>query len=279
MNTKRMIVAALLAAGTSAANAIPSLQVGIVGGTYDNSPGVETTIAGATPFTLYALLTPQQNATPAEITALLNTTYYMSFALTPKLNPPDASATLGSFDVDGTTYNVTGDMIYGTPPLETVATQLFDSGDLSTHGIYETWFKQLSFNFSGTDQTTPFNVQPGADGCEGCDPAASGGTGAFFKTFTVDVSLLEAGYSIHMDLYNEKVITCGRNPNCVAGDVDVNDFAPFSHDAQSGTHDNGGGGGPVSGVPEIDAVAGTGALTLLAGAMVLAGERRRRKTS
>lgn len=33
----------------------------------------------------------------------------------------------------------------------------------------------------------------------------------------------------------------------------------------------------VQGVPEIDAVAGTGALTLLGGALVLAGERRRRR--
>ena len=33
----------------------------------------------------------------------------------------------------------------------------------------------------------------------------------------------------------------------------------------------------VNGIPEIDALAGTGALTLLAGAVALAGERRRRK--
>lgn len=35
---------------------------------------------------------------------------------------------------------------------------------------------------------------------------------------------------------------------------------------------------PPNGVPEIDAVAGTGALTLLVGAVALAGERRRRRS-
>ena len=113
-------LAAALALGfATSAQAIPALQLGITGGTYDST--TQTTVASGSIFTLSAYLTPKQNATSAEIDALLADTYYISMALVPKTGPTDA--TLGSFTVGATTVNVTSDMTYGTPPLETVMTQ------------------------------------------------------------------------------------------------------------------------------------------------------------
>jgi hypothetical protein len=47
----------------------------------------------------------------------------------------------------------------------------------------------------------------------------------YYKVFDVDVSGLKPGYLIHFDLYNTKVVE--------GGDIDVSEFAPFSHDAES----------------------------------------------
>jgi len=149
-------LAAALALGfATSAQAIPALQLGITGGTYDST--TQTTVASGSIFTLSAYLTPKQNATSAEIDALLADTYYISMAVVPKTGPTDA--TLGSFTVGATTVNVTSDMTYGTPPLETVMTQLSDPGDLAPHSIYETFYKQLAFQFNSGAQTAPFDVQ------------------------------------------------------------------------------------------------------------------------
>lgn len=194
----------ILAMLPSAASAIPTLQLDIKGGTYDTT--TQTIVSSGDQFTLYALLLGN---------SALSDTYYISASITPKIGPTDAS--LGSFTFNGTTINVTNDMVYGTPPLE--SNIQFDPGDLSKHGIYPTYFSEFAFSFSTSNTTAPYNTADNA----GAGPSA--GSGMYYMAFNIDASLLNPDYTVHFDLYNEKA----RN-----GDININNFAPFSHDAESG---------------------------------------------
>lgn len=229
---KCKIIPMLLAATvfSTAAHALPTLQLGIQGGTYD--PATATSIASGSTFNLSAYLTPQNNTTSAQLGTLLDTPYYLSVAvIAADGSRVTSAANLGSIKIDGNTINITSGMVFGTPPLETLSQlQGFDPGDLSQHDIFDTYFTQRSFLFDPNHTLNPFNT---ADN-PGFGPADSPGTGGYYNTWIVDTTNLASGYVIHFDLYDEKVVECGRNPNCVPGDIDVNDFAPFSHDAQSG---------------------------------------------
>ncbi len=200
-----------VAFGSREASAYPLLQLDIGGGVYDLE--TETIVGSSDPFTLYALLTPWHNATTSQINAFLAETYYISVALTPKTAPPGGS--FGSFVFDGTTVDATSDMSYGVPPLE--ANLAFDANDLSKHGIFETYFVEFDFAFSALNTALAYNTADDPGG-----PAA--GSGAYFAAFNVDSTGLAAGYNLHFDLYNTAV---RQN-----GDVDRDDFAPFSHDAE-----------------------------------------------
>lgn len=252
--SKKFLTNTLAAAGlafvTGTASALPALQLDIAGGTYD--PVTQTVIASSNTFTLYAYLT---NA------AQLSETYYLSLAaLTNGAKIAQPGGNYGSFVFNGGTINVTGDMVYGSPPLEVVATQLADPGDLPPHDIFPTYFSQSAgFQFDAAHQTTPYNTQdnPGAVG------VPDGGTGMYYVAFTFDVSGLTAGTGIHVDLYDTKIVTCANNPHCVPGDIDINDFAPFSHDAQSGPTD-------ITDITDItDVTAPEPATTLLLGVALL----------
>ena len=111
------------------ANAVPVLQLDIAGGSYDN--GTETIVTSSDTFTLYALLKPSTYNT-------LSDSYYISAALTPQVS---TSATLGSFVFNGATINATSDMFYGVPPLEAILAS--DKGDLPTHGVFPTYYKEF----------------------------------------------------------------------------------------------------------------------------------------
>ena len=195
--------------------AIPTLQLDISGGTYDWS--TQTIIAPTDPFTLYAYLIPNRFNT-------LNDYYYISAAIVPQVTPPGSD--LGSFVFNGQTINVTSQMIYGVPPLEDIVEkQGWDSGDLPKHGIFNTYFYEFEFQFNSSNQIHRYNTQDRAISGESIPTS---GNGMYYVAFNVDTSLLEPGYIIHFDLYNTK-IKCD-------GDIDVTQFAPFSHDAQS-NHD------------------------------------------
>lgn len=247
-HTKNALAAALAIALCSTAYATPTLQLDIAGGTYDTT--TETVIAGSTSFTLYAYLAPDGKNSISDI-------YGLSMAITPKFGP--AGGSLGSFTVNGTMIDVTQDMVYGTPPLEVVsALQGSDPGDLSSHGIFDTYFAELRFDFAGASQSSIYNVQKMA----GHGPAS--GTGMYYRAFTIDVSMLQSAYAVHFDLYNiELTEQCSGGPTktCVT-DVDQSQFAPYSHDAQSGP----GGFFPPASIPEPGsmALAGLGLLGLAA---------------
>jgi hypothetical protein len=185
-----------IAMAAVAARALPVLQLDIAGGTYDYA--TETTVTGASQFDLTALLK----------SGSASGHYYISMALTPQTS---VGGNYGSFTINGQTVTATGDMVYGTPPLENDLS--FDPGDLSTHSIYPTYFYEYAFSFNPAQTVDAYNVADGS--------SASGDL--FAKTFHLDVSGLTGGAGLHFDLYNEVAR---------AGDLDVGQFAPYSHDAE-----------------------------------------------
>jgi hypothetical protein len=110
------IAAAVLLVGTPA-QAVPRLQLDILGGTYDTV--TETIMATSNSFSLYAYYAGSSAPTG---------TFYLSMALQPSSSP---AGDYGSFTFNSTPIYVTGDMTYGNPPLETVLSLVgFDPGDL-----------------------------------------------------------------------------------------------------------------------------------------------------
>lgn len=228
----RLLAAATLASVCGLASAYPGLQLGILGASYNTSN--ESSIAPTPVFTLYAFLTPKGGESGSEITTLLADTYYVSAAMTPATSQ---AATLGSFKFTNgstvSTVNATSDMVYGTPPLDAL---LSGGSGLATHGIFPTYFKEFSFQFSASDKVAPIDVQTNAS-LAGLNFA---GTGAYYHQFQVDVGQLNS--LLHFDLYNSEIRQCGSNQNPTPCDPVVYDlesqpygFAPFSHDAQSST--------------------------------------------
>jgi MYXO-CTERM domain-containing protein len=259
---------ALALAGVSA-QAIPNLQLGIKGATYVGGTE-ETSVATTNPFDLWAFLNKGPNSTS------VSDTYFISAALvrTDGGSVPNTSANLGSFKFAGVDYNVTGNMVYGNPPLETALDHQGGS-DLAPHGIFPTWFKEFSFTFDSNAKYVDLNTAPDPDDLTTPVDStlatlapfvgnANGNGYMYGQTFAVDVSNLAAGYAIHFDLYNSDVAACSVD-NCTNFDIDK--VAPFSHDAQSGgggcTQDCG-PGGPGPGVPEPPTTALLGVALLAA---------------
>lgn len=185
-------------AASSSVFALPVLQLDVLGGTYVGG-SEETTFANSSTFVVRALLKTGQPLT----------NYYLSAGILPgqmALPLPD----VGSFSIDGTLYT-TATLNYGDPPLNVPDIQ---PGDLAPHGVYPTYYVEVSFNFSGAT-VGAYNT---ADG------TTQAGSLLYYHDFSVNVSGLRSGYSVHFDLYDEKV---------KQGNYVVDDFAPFSHDAQS----------------------------------------------
>jgi hypothetical protein len=233
----------LLALVSRPAAALPMLQLDIAGGYYDAA--TETIIASSQEFTLLAILTPQSGT--GGLGGLFDQTFYISAALVPKVGP--GGQALGSFTFDGTSVDATGGMTYGNPPLEDAADH--DGGDLPPHGVFETYYREFPFTFSPTNTTGAYNTETSPGGL----PLTSDGT-AYYASFTVNTVSLDPAYTVHFDLYDEAIVQRKNDPTI---DVDVDDFAPFSHDAQSPPP-------PPPPVPEpatlvLFAVAAGGALT------------------
>lgn len=195
------------------AHAIPTLQLDIAGGTYDNS--TETIVTGSNQFTVYAYLI--ENGSNS-----LSDTYYLSVALTPQTS---SSGSFGTFTYNnGTPVNVTAGMSYGVPPLEAYLSA--DQGDLPTHGVYPTFYTEIGFQFNPANRIQAYNTQDRAIS-GGAIPTSSGSM--YYYRFDFDIAGLDPAYELHFDLYNTALPKKANYP----GDIDVTQFAPFSHDAET----------------------------------------------
>jgi hypothetical protein len=207
----------------SQARAIPLLQLEINDGVYIGG-SEQGTVATGNSFTLYAYLTPQSGTTTTQLNALLDKTYYISAALKPQITTPGS---YGSFSFNSTVVNATSDMVFGVPPNEGYLGGYgsSDSGDLSTHGALASYFKDFSFKFkNGTvvNRANSYDVES-QTGYDSPTPNASGSM--YYMAFQVDTSALSWQTSVHFDLYSTKTLS--------GGDIDIDKFAPFSHDARS----------------------------------------------
>lgn len=218
-----------LVLATGPASAIPMLQLDIAGGSYDS--GTETVTTTSNIFTLYAYLTPGNgNGCNAACRAQK---YYISAAILPQTNTPGGNYGSFSFNTGGanTTVNATSDMIYGVPPVDLGGLGTQDPKDLASHSIYPTYFYETQFVFNPLNTAATVNVEDNA----GDGP--SSGNGMFYQQFNFDITNLMAGYNLHFDLYSEKLCTATKgsgSSGCQSiGDIDIKEFAPFSHDAES----------------------------------------------
>lgn len=237
-----LVVGALLS-GTDAARAVPMLQLDIGGGFYDEAD--ESVLTGADSFTLYAY---------ARRTIDLERDYFISIGLTPQA---DASLEdFGSFSINGTTFT-RSNLIFGVPPLDDPAGADRDSGDLQRHGIFPTLFTELTFNFSGATRNC-VNVQDDPGTALGSASLCGDGR-LYYQGFDFDVSGLLPGFELHFDLYDEVMRENCRRGECNY-DLDIDHFAPFSHDA-----------GTTTSVPE------PGSLGLLGAGLLGLGMARRRR--
>lgn len=205
---------------TSIANAIPSLQLDASPSIYNS--GNESIQATANPFQLYALANNDSSFS-------LSATYYISLAIVNHSGAPMTigDKTFGSFSISGSgvgggskTYSFS-DLVFGNPPFESNLGK--DAGDLAPHGIYPTYFAEIAFNFDSAKRASAYNSAetPGAL-ASSINPNGA----LFYQDWNIDVSGLKAGYDLHIDLYDTALKQ--------GDDIDVNDFAPFSHDAVSG---------------------------------------------
>ena len=223
-----VIVLSLLAItvtlGPKSAWATPTLQVDIEGGTYNTFGTVwsdETVVSNQDGDVIVNAL----GISSGNYTVTDQIDYKLAIALVPKLSPPVPPGTdLGSFTVgigNGavTTINVTADMVFGVPPVEALIGQ--DPGDLAQHGIYETWFAEVVFNFS-TDYADTYDVVNVQD-TPGTTYTQSDSRSMYVQDFVVNISGLADGFGLHFDLYDTTL---------TGTDVDINKFAPFSHDAE-----------------------------------------------
>lgn len=220
-------VAAGLVGLSVSAFATPNLQLDIVGGTY--MADTQTTVANSDQFVLEALLLPEENLT-------LSSLYRVSAALYPMQEQSSPAPDFGTFSFAGTSYDVTGDMVYGVPPAALLPDTTEVGGTLAPHGIFPTYFTEFDVIFSSSLQCAEYNVQSDAG-----DVASHPGSGMYYQSFLVDVGGMQNGYGIHFDLYrvHEDTLTSGGNGKkstvTYVTSIDSNEKAPFSHDAESGT--------------------------------------------
>ncbi|BAU66381.1 hypothetical protein STA3757_37850 [Stanieria sp. NIES-3757] len=200
--------------------AVPNLQLDILGGSYDLTD--ESIFLNTNSnFNLFAYCSPsnQNNC--------LSQKHFISIAiLDENENSLTTGTNFGSFVFNGITYGNGGNALtFGTPPLNDPAGQDSDPGDLPTHGVFPTLFSEISFDFVSSKTREEVNTQDNPGTALNADTSPTNTT-LLYQDFNVDISGLNTGYRVHFDLYNEEFKT---NKN--GSDLDVDKFAPFSHDA------------------------------------------------
>lgn len=226
---KKMITVAFMVlvalSFNSPLQAVPSLQIDIISDTTFYDTGTEDVVTTSQQFSLYALNNGVLSLDPDVYK------YRLSVSLADPRYAENVNPDLGSFDITSSEnftfvpngqntsatlpiVNVTGDMIWGTPPLEILA----NNKDLQSHGMFPAYYGEFEFQFSPNNKIDEYNVQddPGTFTTVDID---NDGPMYFYK-FDFNLNNLNPLASLHFDLYaydsaNNKIIA----------------FAPFSHDA------------------------------------------------
>ncbi len=198
-----VFVSCLLLVSGNVVFAEPYLMLDANPATYVGAPE-ESIVTTGPVFTLYALVNSEA---PQWSESDLTDTFYLCAAIVPKLLETDPD--LGSYSLDGFTFDVVGDMAYGVPPIGLVS----NPGLLPPHGIYETYYIEHEFTLDSTQRADLYNSQdyPGGPGPDVTDGHL------YYQDFEVDATGLSSGYFLHFDLYTK-------------GSPSIEYFAPFSHD-------------------------------------------------
>jgi len=207
---KKLFASAVLLAASTSVFAIPALQVDIAGGTYVGG-SEESVMTSADSFTTYVY----GDATSSKISGA--DTYYLAVAIVSADGSPISEGsipTIGDFSIDGTTYSLAS-MTYGTPPVDS------EYHELASHGIYDTYYFEVAFQFDTSTQYATQNVENNPGGL-------TAGTGMYAQAFDISRTGLADGFELHFDAYGlTDVCGAGAPPSCKQK-IDV--FAPFSHD-------------------------------------------------
>lgn len=204
---KKLLVASCLLGFSLNAFAEPALQIDIEGGTYDAVN--EDIVTSADSFTTYVYANPDNGDFKASITD----TFYLSVAIVSSDGSPileDPSLDIGNFDVTlngiTTTYTLSS-LTHGTPPDGAFA-------DIPTHGIYDTYYLEVAFNFDISKKYTLKDTQV----ITGDAPLLDAGGTMYAQAFGISKVGLLDGYELHFDAYNAAPTNKTRF------------FAPPSHD-------------------------------------------------
>ncbi|OGC90874.1 MAG: hypothetical protein A2W25_13170 [candidate division Zixibacteria bacterium RBG_16_53_22] len=225
-----IVIIAILVTATSAF-AVPAIQLFISGATYDWSE--QSWIVTGNSFDLYVV---SANNIKQDV--------MVSMALAPTDQPGNADINFAGDEVG------LSDWRYGYAPIDNAWWRWNGGEDLPRHGIYPTWFTEINTGDYGLSSNVG-DVQPDSFGNYWNPATGSGGApaGGEVKMFHVETNGI---YSfLHFDAYT------------LNADGSINQFAPFSHDAES----------IPSSVPEPGTIAlmGTGLF-----GMAVAGLRRRK---
>jgi hypothetical protein len=210
----RTLISLALAFGlrASAANAIPSLQLGPGTGDWTYNAATQTWETADNPLNLLATANATTGNGDYAWDDNTNTTRYAYLVVsavpkTTETEPPSLFDITVENDGGVLSLNTSGN---GAPPLS-------DPNDLSPHGIFDTYFEIYEFQFDGSVVTIS-DTQPGETG-----------TGDGYQEFfdiTIN-SLAESVEQVHFDLFT---IEGGGQLTSTSM---VEAFAPFSHDAQA----------------------------------------------
>lgn len=201
----KLLCGSVLLASAVSAYAVPTLQLDIESANTTYNAGTQTVVTNDATFQVEAY------AWGDKAPNLIDTGvwYYLSVALTPQGSNVGPAAFGDIVTVNGVALSSLASMEYGKPPIESV------DNELASHGIYNTTYYEIAFQFDGTKVAT-YNTQDGV--------AANDGTNMYAKYFDFDTSALADDYGVHFDLY-----TYGQTSKTRTG---ITEFAPFSHDAE-----------------------------------------------
>jgi hypothetical protein len=194
-----ILLAALLIAPS--AFAVPSLQLFIDGATYDW--GSQTWVVTGGSFDLYVV---SANQSKDDVV--------VSLALMSGDDPTALDVTFGGDNIDDS------DWLFGYAPIDNAPGDWDGGEDLPPHGIFPTWYTEMHTGAYDLSQSVG-DVQPDGDG-DFWNPATGDGQAhadGQIKMFHVEAAGVYT--YVHFDAYT-------LNP-----DGTIDQFAPFSHDAQT----------------------------------------------